>query len=58
MRRGRVAALTDDDAVPATPATPTRHRRTEPLPWGGSLLIWAVMALLAWGVVALVIHFL
>lgn len=48
----------DDDAAALPEANQRRGRNSDPLPLGVSLLIWALMAALAWAVVAAALHFL
>jgi hypothetical protein len=55
--RGPLRLVKDDDA-PLQDAVPTEEPGGRPFSIGVSLAIWGLMAALAWGVVALVLHFL
>ena len=55
--RRRSRALAQADA-PASEQAAAGPKGRPPLPLGISLLIWAVMAALAWGVVVLALRFL
>lgn len=54
MRRTKLRSAEEEGGADA--ATP--DRASAPLPLGPSLLVWALMAGLAWGIVALALHFL
>ena len=53
--RGPLRLVKDDDA-PVENAGSAEGRQDRRLSIGPSLAVWAVMAVLAWGVIALLLH--